>query len=128
MPAPVMSVVLSRYFYFPISEFLKGRPVSRRLREFEALQWLAEEELKPAAAARLAALLEAAAREVPFYRGTLGFRGKIRPEEAGEVLRGAPVLSRSSLAAHRQALSSERRQRTLRDRAARSRGDPEVIF
>ncbi len=124
----LMSVLLSRYFYFPIAEALRGMPVSRHLRELERLQWLGKEDLKSVAGRRLAEALEAARLEVPFYRRTLASLGKIRPEEAQALLREAPVLTRGCLVTHRVELLSDRRQRVLWDRAASPKGEPKILF
>jgi len=92
-----MSLVLSRYFYFPIAEALKRTPVSRRLRELEASQWWDERQIEAAARRSVAETIEWARREVPFYREKLSKLGALEPRIALEALEAVPVLTKEEI-------------------------------
>ncbi len=87
-----MSVVLSRYLYFPLTEAFKGTPVTRYLQELEKSQWCSLKDIEARGLEKLAETLEAALREVPFYQQSLGRCGKIDRQTARKVLEGFPVL------------------------------------
>ncbi len=106
-----MSVVLSRYLHFPLADLIKRTPVRARLEDLGRTQWLSPEELREDAGRKLAAAIEAARRETPFYERSLARLGDIRPENAFESLAQAPMLTKADIFLHRDAMRSRRRRR-----------------
>jgi phenylacetate-coenzyme A ligase PaaK-like adenylate-forming protein len=118
-----MSIVLSRYIYFPLTERLRKTPVTRHLQSLLQSQWSTEEEIRERTERQLAETLEAARREVPFYREKIAGGGPITPASALDVLRTLPVLARKDLFTHRQDLRAGGGARAERAGTCDVRGD-----
>jgi len=95
-------------FVFPLHERLKGHATVETLRELERTQWLPRDQLLAHQSRRLRALVERAAKHVPYYREMFQRRG-IEPasiREAADLLR-LPLLDKAAVRAAGARLRAE---------------------
>jgi phenylacetate-coenzyme A ligase PaaK-like adenylate-forming protein len=70
-----MLPIISRTVFFPLQEWLKGKPTLVRLREIEQSQWWSPTALRERQWRALHGLLEFTYREVPYYTRLLDEHG-----------------------------------------------------
>jgi phenylacetate-CoA ligase len=94
---------------FPAYEsVLRRRPTLKYLREYERQQWLSPTEIADLQAAKLRALLEHSAREVPRVRALLESTG-LRPSDfrSAADLAALPIVTKQDVRANRAAFVAE---------------------
>lgn len=113
---------------FPLQERLKGHETVRARRFLEQSQWLDLERLASLQLARLRALLEHAARHVPYYRGFFA-QHRFDPREVRGLadLERLPLLTKAEIRSHFAALQSDTARDLARFNTGGSSGEP-LIF
>jgi len=92
---------IARHVIHPLHERLLGRATVGCARELEATQWLSPRELCERQARRLAALLEHAFTNVPYYRVIARTAGiDVRRSDPRAILAKLPLLSKDDIRAH----------------------------
>lgn len=107
-------------------EVLRGRPTLRYLREAERQQWLAPAEIRAVQLAKLKALLEHAARDVPYFRDLLPQMGiDVSRIDSIEALRAFPLMTKELVrSGYDRFVSPSRGTDNIRKSTGGSTGDP----
>lgn len=114
---------------FPLQERLKRHTSVAVRRDLEISQWWSAERIAALQLERLRALLVDAGRHVPYYRDL--FAGlRFEPETiAGiDALRRLPLLSKTLIRAHSEALKHEQAQGLARFNTGGSSGEPLIFY
>ena len=124
-----MSLLFSRYLYFPLSDWIRRAPVERWLAEYRKSERLPEAALRARTGENLAAALAHARRHVPFYADRLGGSGEITAQRAFAVLQDLPLLSKAEIFAQRDRLRAQGRLgRVYRGHTSGSGGEALEFF
>ena len=121
---------VSKTVFFPIQEWLKGKPTLARLREIEQSQWWSTRALREQQWRALHGLLEFAYREVPYYTRLLDEHG-LQPAriQSFEDFARLPYLTRDLVRRHHDDLQPRRRPRRVqRMSTGGSTGSPVTIM
>ncbi|MGH7817589.1 MAG: phenylacetate--CoA ligase family protein, partial [Candidatus Binatia bacterium] len=115
---------------FPLQEFVKRKPTFEYLRALERSQWLSPTELGEIQLRRLAAQLDFAYRQVPYYRELFDKIG-LRPGQIGSPreLARIPYLDKEVIRSRREELQPKTRiPGTQQMSTGGSTGSPVAVF
>jgi len=92
--------LIARHVLFPLHETVLRRPTRMALRELEASQWMAPDELRDLQRAKLRNLLIHADRHTPFFRNRIRETGaEVRTADPFDVLNRLPLLTKDDIRA-----------------------------
>lgn len=113
---------------FPLHEWIKGHDTVAVRRRLEQTQWWDRERLQHLRLERLRALLAHALAHVPYYRDRLGGPGITAGDlRSLDDLAGLPLLDKSDIRGHREALKSDTAGPLARCNTGGSSGEPLVF-
>lgn len=117
---------IARHAYPFYESRIRGRRTFQHLAEYEANQWLSDDELQALQLAKLRHLLVHCEEQVPFYRQHWA-RAGVSAHDLREVcdLRHFPVIDKETIRAHQDAMvATSWKGRTLRKSTGGSTGQP----
>ena len=114
---------------FPLHERWKGHSTARVHRDLERSQWWSRERIAELQSARLTALVQHAARHVPYYRASFAALGidPSRVRTPADLVR-LPFLSKADIRANQDALRSSEAGRLTRSNTGGSSGEPLMFY
>lgn len=124
----LMTSFISRVV-FPLQERFKHHSTVSAWRGLEATQWLGQAELREIQRRRYRALLEHAARHVPYYRDVFARLG-LSEAEAGDLdnITRLPLLDKATIRTHSDALRSDRAGTLAKGNTGGSSGEPLIFY
>jgi phenylacetate-CoA ligase len=114
---------------FPLQERLKSHGSVRARRDLETTQWWSRDRLEALQLQRLRELLETVGREVPYYRDLFA-RLRFDPKRVTALsdLRALPLLDKTTIRAHVDAMRRPGAKGLARFNTGGSSGEPLVFF
>ncbi len=124
----LMTSLISRVV-FPLQERLKHHSTVSAWRGLEATQWLGAAELRELQRTRYRALVEHAARHVPYYRDLFARLG-LSAQAAGDLdnIVRLPLLDKATIRTHSDALRSDRAGTLAKGNTGGSSGEPLIFY